>query len=73
MSSEMNHPELAAIESALLSLAPAPASVDRDRLMFFAGRARVGADGGCGAARARRRPSALVAVVLVGWLPVDVG
>jgi hypothetical protein len=41
MSSEREHPELAAIEAALHSLAPAPAPLDRDRLMFLAGQASV--------------------------------
>jgi|SRR6516162_4610825 len=39
MSRGMEHPELAAIEAALSSLAPAPAAIDRDRLLFQAGRA----------------------------------
>jgi hypothetical protein len=41
MSSEREHPELAAIEDALHSLAPAPSPLDRDRLMFLAGRVSV--------------------------------
>jgi hypothetical protein len=41
MSSEREHPELAAIEGVLHSLAPAPSSLDRDRLMFLAGQASI--------------------------------
>jgi hypothetical protein len=38
MSEEMTPPELAALAAALGSLSPAPAAVDRDRLMYEAGR-----------------------------------
>jgi len=66
----MNNPDLAAIENVLLSLAPAPASLDRDRLMFLAGResGRRGRWLWCGSGAAAA--FALLAVALVGWLPV---
>ena len=68
----MNHPELAAIESALFSLAPAPASVDRDRLMFFAGRAsgRRGRWLWCGSGAAVAAAIAVV-VFFAGILPTS--
>jgi hypothetical protein len=40
MSEQTREPELAAMEAALRGLAPAPAGIDRDRLMFLAGQAR---------------------------------
>jgi hypothetical protein len=39
MSSEMNNPELAALEAALGALVPHAGGIDRDRLMFRAGQA----------------------------------
>jgi hypothetical protein len=39
MSEERLNTELAAIEAALCSLAPAPSNIQRDRLMFLAGKA----------------------------------
>jgi hypothetical protein len=41
MSEERLSDELAAIEAALCSLAPAPSNIQRDRLMFLAGKASV--------------------------------
>jgi len=41
MSEERLSGELAAIEAALCSLTPAPSGIERDRLMFLAGRASV--------------------------------
>ncbi len=49
-------PDLEAIETALASLQPAPSGVDRDRLMYLAGRAATG-----GGSPDARRPRA-------GWL-----
>jgi hypothetical protein len=40
-------PQFAAIEAALGSLAPRPSTIERDRLMFLAGRASVGASLHC--------------------------
>lgn len=42
---EIPLPDLSATEAALAALAPAPAALDRDRLMFQAGRAAGGAAG----------------------------
>lgn len=42
MSSEPLDPRVAAVEAALARLAPAPANLDRDRLLYLAGRASAG-------------------------------
>ena len=75
MSQDRVNPDLAAVEAAVGSLRPAASGVDRDRLMYLAGRAA----GGDGSHHARRRAgwfwpcstaaSLLVAVTFAGmWL-----
>jgi hypothetical protein len=75
MSQDKVNPDLEAVEAAVGSLRPAPSGIDRDRLMYLAGRAA----GGDGSHHARRRAgwfwpcataaSLLAAVTFAGmWL-----
>jgi hypothetical protein len=70
MSQEPLNPDLAAVETAMASLAPRPSTIDRDRLMFLAGQATRGRDRAGWLWPLSTAASLMVAVGLVALLVV---